>query len=279
MADGAENSLPEGQQATTVQVEAGNAAAIPCDRGYEAWLENRNRWLELASKRREERAAANGDTTSRLAAEVSEVTQEPEQADSTAEGLGLDERERAEGVPSSRQKPQLPDAGASRQDRITEMEQLTEAERLNLRSCLASTVSPYPKLRRRFPLKLAIQVAVQLWNADGSPLSEQDSPVVRLAQAAREGTQDLMQKTAALGSSFVSWSQGLWGSATQALDGPCKALPSDKERKENALLQSLRSRGGVGRTAPYLGGACASPTSTAEVDVAEVASEPLSSRT
>eukprot|EP00439_Symbiodinium_sp_Y106_P070599 s1170_g12.t1 len=125
--------------------------------------------------------------------------------------------------------------------------ELSEADRLNLRSCLAATAGPYPPLRRRFPLKLAIQVAVQLWEVESPLLSEQGSPVTRLANAARESTQDLVVKTAALGASVVHWGQSMLGSAAKALDSHCRprSLQDPKKEKDSALLDSLRNRGGI----------------------------------
>ncbi|OLP81811.1 hypothetical protein AK812_SmicGene37598 [Symbiodinium microadriaticum] len=125
--------------------------------------------------------------------------------------------------------------------------ELSEADRLNLRSCLAATAGPYPPLRRRFPLKLAIQVAVQLWEVESPLLSEQGSPVTRLANAARESTQDLVVKTAALGASMVHWGQSMLGSAAKALDSHCRprSLQDPKKEKDSALLDSLRNRGGI----------------------------------
>ncbi|CAJ1365050.1 unnamed protein product, partial [Effrenium voratum] len=117
--------------------------------------------------------------------------------------------------------------------------ELSEADRLNLRSCLSATVGPYPPLRRRYPLKVAIQAAVQIWEVESPLFSEQGSPVTRLANAAREGTQEFLLKTAAAGSSFMSWSQSLLGSATKALRSP------SREPKDKTLVDSLRNRGGV----------------------------------
>ena len=65
--------------------------------------------------------------------------------------------------------------------------------------------------------------------------------MTRLAAAARDTTQDLMMRTAAAGSSLVSWGQGLLGSAAKALDHHCRP----RERGPNVLVESLRSRGGV----------------------------------
>ncbi|CAK9041980.1 unnamed protein product [Durusdinium trenchii] len=87
---------------------------------------------------------------------------------------------------------------------------------MNLRSCLAATAGPYPPLRRRFPLRVVIQAAVQIWEVESPLLSEQGSPITRMANAARESTQDFLVRTAAAGSSFVSWGQGLLGSAAKA---------------------------------------------------------------
>ena len=70
------------------------------------------------------------------------------------------------------------------------------------------------------------------------------SPVTRLAAAARDTTQDLLLRTAAAGSSLVSWGQGLLGSAAKALDHHCR--PPRGERTTTALVESIRSRGGGG---------------------------------
>eukprot|EP00434_Breviolum_minutum_P020829 symbB.v1.2.018375.t1/scaffold1462.1/size117239/8 len=123
--------------------------------------------------------------------------------------------------------------------------ELSEADRLNLRSCLASTAGPYPPLRRRYPLRVAIQAAVQIWEVESPLLSEQGSPMTRLANAARDGTQDLLVKTAAAGSNLVSWSQGLLGSAAKALDYHCRPQSMRTERKDKTLVDSLRNRGGI----------------------------------
>ncbi|CAK9042547.1 unnamed protein product [Durusdinium trenchii] len=124
-------------------------------------------------------------------------------------------------------------------------EELTPADRMNLRSCLAATAGPYPPLRRRFPLRVVIQAAVQIWEVESPLLSEQGSPITRMANAARESTQDFLVRTAAAGSSFVSWGQGLLGSAAKAFDQHCRPMSSVRERKDKTLVDSLRNRGGI----------------------------------
>mmetsp|Transcript_11661 Transcript_11661/g.22191 ORF Transcript_11661/g.22191 Transcript_11661/m.22191 type:complete len:185 (+) Transcript_11661:51-605(+) len=148
-------------------------------------------------------------------------------------------------APADQATPTLPLEDPERKARAPEWSELSEADRLNLRSCLAATAGPYPPLRRRFPLKLAIQVAVQLWEVESPLLSEQGSPVTRLANAARETTQDFVVKTAALGSSMVHWGQSMLGSAAKAFDSHCRPRSLTADRKDNALLESLRNRGGI----------------------------------
>eukprot|EP00930_Biecheleria_cincta_P043401 TRINITY_DN29802_c0_g1_i3.p1 TRINITY_DN29802_c0_g1~~TRINITY_DN29802_c0_g1_i3.p1 ORF type:complete len:253 (-),score=58.88 TRINITY_DN29802_c0_g1_i3:99-857(-) len=192
--------------------------------GKELWMESRAKWRQrsLHADRQEDDASHP-------------VPQEQAEDDAAADR-------------PERKCPSLPSRASSASGssgKTNTLDALSQADRLNLRSCLASTSLPYPPLRRRIPLKLAVDCAVQLWGADGSLISEQESPVVRLAQAAKESTQDFLFKTSALGSSFVSWGQGIFGSASQAIDiSPCQPR---EERKENPLLESLRNRGGIQR--------------------------------
>uniref|UniRef100_A0A7R9ZZX1 Uncharacterized protein n=1 Tax=Pyrodinium bahamense TaxID=73915 RepID=A0A7R9ZZX1_9DINO len=162
----------------------------------------------------------------------------------------------------------------------------SEAERLSLRGCLAAVEAPYPPLRRPVPLSVAVHCAVELWGDDGA-LADAVSPYARIAEAARAGSQELLEKTAALGSSIAKWGHGLFGSGvtTQVFgDGAPQAgsdvkgnsrlrscdlgiwdgedsIPYPTPRvaadRGNALCASLRSRGGV--SAPTLA-ATAGPT-------------------
>ncbi|CAL1170947.1 unnamed protein product, partial [Cladocopium goreaui] len=159
-------------------------------------------------------------------------------------------RNRAEDTPNSdgqsvassnTSRSSLPLGGNSASPLETE---LSEADRLNLRSCLAATAGPYPPLRRRYPLRVAIQAAVQIWEVESPLLSEKGSPITRLATAARDSTQDFLVRTAAAGSNFVSWSSGLLGSAAKALESHCRPQ-SMGDRKDKTLVDSLRNRGGI----------------------------------
>jgi len=111
---------------------------------------------------------------------------------------------------------------------------------MNLRGCLASSEAPYPPLRRPMPLPLAVRCASELWGEDQCGGA---SPVARLAEAARAGSQELMDKTAAFGSSLAKWGQGILHSTAQAFT---EGSPTNREQKGSTLCASLRSRGGVG---------------------------------
>merc|ERR1712217_829273 len=97
--------------------------------------------------------------------------------------------------------------------------ELSDADRLNIRGVLASSEQPYPRLRKSTPLTVAVHVAVELWNEDSA---NEESPVAKFAEAARQGSVDLVERTLSLTSSFSSniarWSTGLFGS--KAADPP-----------------------------------------------------------
>ncbi|CAE8638298.1 unnamed protein product [Polarella glacialis] len=116
------------------------------------------------------------------------------------------------------------------------MPQLSTEDRLNLRGCLSATQHPYPRLRRKMPLQQVVRCAAELWGMEGTSSDHEESPVARLAQAARLGTQDLLGKTMTLGTNLASWGQGLFVR---------ERSPVSHGRKDSALLNSLRNRGGI----------------------------------
>ncbi|CAE8678641.1 unnamed protein product [Polarella glacialis] len=116
------------------------------------------------------------------------------------------------------------------------MPQLSTEDRLNLRGCLSATQHPYPRLRRKMPLQQVVRCAAELWGMEGTSSDHEESPVARLAQAARLGTQDLIGKTMTLGTNLASWGQGLFVR---------ERSPVSHGRKDSALLNSLRNRGGI----------------------------------
>lgn len=125
--------------------------------------------------------------------------------------------------------------------------ELTAAERLNIRGCLVATSEPYPPLRRKIPLALAVHCAHELWG-DKAANGDDRGAVERLAEAARAGTQDLMEKSAAFGSNIAKWGQVLYDSAVHALgEGP-----TGSGRTDNNLVTSLRNRGGISMPSPQV---------------------------
>mmetsp|Transcript_90129 Transcript_90129/g.160517 ORF Transcript_90129/g.160517 Transcript_90129/m.160517 type:complete len:254 (+) Transcript_90129:75-836(+) len=219
-----------------------------CDdwkRRQELWREHRAKWLQHGLRLPDRPEEAEDDASQPVPRETETETE----IDTTPSELV---HERGERVPRPsipvplNGRPRHPGPEGPMLKKVSEfsLEQLSEADRLNLRSCLAATSSPYPKLRRSIPLRIAIQCGVQLWTADASPHSE-ESPLIRLSQNVRESTQDIFEKTAALGNSIASWSSSIFGSASQALEmSPCR--PTER-KADSPLVESIRARGGLGK--------------------------------
>jgi len=136
---------------------------------------------------------------------------------------------------------------------------LTDAERINLRGCLAASEPPFPPLRRPLPLPLAVGCAVELWADDPAHAV---GTVAKIAEVSRAASLDIMDKTTALGSSLVRWGQDfgqglvdavgkLQDDATRCVNAP----PGGRDvRGGNPLVASLRCRGGAIKKEPVLGG-------------------------
>lgn len=140
---------------------------------------------------------------------------------------------------------------------------------MNLRGVLGAVEAPYPPLRRPLPLTLAVKCASELWSND---FVAEPSPVARLAEAARAGSQDFLEKTQALGANIARWGQGLVVGLTPRNFSE-SSLKTDRDSKSGsgrsrtchlglwdmgegkrpaeggvgALTTSLRSRGGLSK--------------------------------
>jgi len=136
-----------------------------------------------------------------------------------------------------------------------ELGELSLAERVNLRGCLAATGGPYPTLRRQLPLALAVRCAHELWHEksgamcqDGSIPGSPVEKIAEAAEAARASTQDFVEKSVALGSNIARWGQCIVESAVSAFDDPRRSSSQEgitRDMSSPSHIASLRTRGGL----------------------------------
>mmetsp|Transcript_46799 Transcript_46799/g.111314 ORF Transcript_46799/g.111314 Transcript_46799/m.111314 type:complete len:258 (-) Transcript_46799:68-841(-) len=124
---------------------------------------------------------------------------------------------------------------------------LPEPDNSILRTTLASTSLPFPRLPRSVPLPQAVKCATALWEEDSGGVSASFANMAQAARASAASTSGALER---LTWGLVKWGKDLYDFAIPGIGLATKPdgaeSISTSVTGDQALRKSLRARGGVG---------------------------------